>query len=263
MVEAADTEAWVGAVMIPIDKLTFCDWNTNEMGDAEMAALIEDIQNGGFDEPAQVVPTEDGNYLVIGGEHRTKAMRALDKHEVPCVVRQDLVGATRQALMLWSVRRNNTRGRVNAQKYAELERELIDQHSMTAEAARRQMLVQGDLLKKLRKTDAITDNEAPERDDDDGADNDSKKETRKESKKREQLLSTLRTAEQDVLLQSPETVEHGYLFFGQDGKLHLVANESKNLYVAVQKMVEACKGNSASVDDFMVSAITKELDSWK
>jgi len=258
-------KVWDKAVLLPIDSLVFTDWNVNELSDEGMAALIEDIQQGGFDEPVHVIPTEDGHYLVIGGEHRTKALRSLDVDEVPAIIRSDLAGLARKELMLWSVRRNNVRGKINEQKYAALENELVEQHQMTTEAARRSMLVNGDLAKALKKHDKKQKNDESDDDADSGSERKSEPQddAHKESKDRESLLQALKTAEQEVLLQSGDTVEHGYLFFAQDEKLHLVVNESRNLYALVRRMVDACKGESAKVDDFLASAITKEISSWE
>lgn len=250
-------KVWDKALLIPIDKLVYTDWNANELSEEGMAALMEDIQQGGFDEPCHVVPIENDQYLVLGGEHRTRALSALDQTEVPCIVRTDLVGKPRGDLILWSVRRNNIRGRINEQKYAKLEQELIEQHNMTAEAARRSMLINGDLARALKRR------EKPPQDEDDPAEPVDKQPAHKEASDRESLLKSLRAAEQEVLLQSGDTVEHGYLFFAQDEKLHLVVNESSSLFGAVRRMVDTCKGESATVDEFLTSAITKELKSWE
>ena len=264
MSSAAELKRWDKVVMIPIDSLEFCNWNSNEVSPEVMAALMEDIQQGVFDEPAQVVPIENGKYLVLGGEHRTRALRALDHNEVPCIIRTDMIGKTRKDLILWSVRRNNIRGQNNEQKYAKLEQELVDQHNMTTEAARRSMLINGDLAKALKKRDKKTsDGDEDEGDARPDRKGDQGEDPNQETKDREGLLKSLKAAEQEVLLQSGDTVEHGYLFFAQDEKLHLVVNETRNLYALVRRMVDACKGESATVDEFLVSALTKELSSWE
>ena len=49
--QAGGLKTWDRAVMLPVDKLVFTDWNANEMDSAHMAALIADIGEGDFDEP--------------------------------------------------------------------------------------------------------------------------------------------------------------------------------------------------------------------
>ena len=267
-------KTWEGAVEMPTDLLVFTDWNCNEMSEQKLAHLQQEIENAEnpsdhhFDEPIQVVPLKDmpGKYLVLGGEHRTKIARALDMETVPCVIRHDLADKPRAELMTWSVRRNNLRGKLNAQKYAEMEAELIDKHGLTSEAARRSMLIDGDLAKALRASVSVRDNEVTDTDDGyDGkrehGDDDPAEARRSEA----ELLQALKIAEQDVLLDSADTVEHGYLFFmqGAKGQTHLLVDESDALHKLVKNMVNACKGLDAKVDDFLIAAIRNELKNWE
>ena len=272
----AEFTTWKKAVEIPQDRLVFTDWNCNEMSETKLAHLQDEIANEEdpndphFDEPLQVIPIQEseGKYLVLGGEHRTKIARAINMAKVPCVIRHDLAKMSRKDLMLWSVKRNNMRGRLNAQKYAEMENELIDKHGMTAEAARRAMLVDGDLAKALRASVAVRANE--NNDSDDGHDGDRQhgdavEEAKDARRSKEELLQALKMAEQDVLLDSADTVENGYLFFmqGKKGQTHLVVDESTSLNGLVKEMVKACKGLDGKVDDFLVSAIRNELKTWE
>ena len=183
---------------------------------------------------------------------------------VPCVIRQDLAQLSRKDLMLWSVRRNNIRGRINATKYAEMEAELVNHHGMTTEAARRSMLIDGDLAKALRATMAVRANE--DHDSDDGHDGnrtfgDDVEDNRESRRSKEELLQALKIAEQDVLLDSADTVEHGYLFFVQGGKgqMHLVVDETETLHGLIKQMVKTCKGVDGKIDTFLVEAIRNEL----
>jgi ParB-like chromosome segregation protein Spo0J len=291
MPKQEDLKSWNEAVVIPTDKLILTDWNCNSMDDEEFAALCMEIKDGGFDEPCQVVPLKgknEGKYLVLGGEHRYKASLANGKKEVPCIIKTHLADAAEKELMLWSVRRNNIRGRIDAQKYAALEHKLADRWSMAAEAARREMLIKGDLLKTLKRSPALEDNESLElsNDDDESLDDDSsstgskgdtggdkphgdrpatdgEREVKKKFADRRALLMALKAAEQEVLLESEDTVEHGYLFFSQAGGTHLVVNESARLHELVAEMVNILKRNSEKVDDFLASAISNEIEKWK
>jgi hypothetical protein len=266
---------WQKAVEIPTDRLVFTDWNCNEMSEKKLAHLQAEIENKEdtedhhFDEPLQGIPINgsEGKYLVLGGEHRTKIARALNMTTVPVVIRHDLAKLSRRDLMLWTVRRNNLRGRLNATKYAEMESELIDKHGMTAEAARRSMLVDGDLAKALRASVAVRDNE--NNGSDDGHNGTSQhgdiENAQNARRSREELLQALKIAEQDVLLDSADTVEHGYLFFmqGKKGQSHLIVDVSMPLCGLVKDMVSKCKGLDGKVDDFLVAAIRNELKNWE
>lgn len=285
-------KSWIGAVMISVDNLILTSWNCNKMDNEEFAVLCSEIKDGGFDEPCQVVPLRDsdeGKYLVLGGEHRYKASKANGLKEIPCVIKTSLSDADEKDLILWSVRRNNIRGKVDAAKYAQLEHRLNDKYSLAAEAARREMLIKGDTLKNLKRSPALEDNESIEltSDDDDlfnddgsepsGSNGDSsggkargnrpatdgERDTKKKFADRRALMQALKAAEEEVLLESGDTVEHGYLFFGQGAGLHLVVDENEKLKELISRMVEVCKANSESVRDLLISALTKELPNWE
>lgn len=288
-------KTWSGAVMLPLESLVLCSWNCNVMHDREFAELCQEIKSGGFDEPCQVVPLKDeneGKYLVLGGEHRYKASIANNLKEIPCVIKKHLTDADEKELMFWSVKRNNIRGQIDEQKYAKLEQRLKENFGVAAEAARREMLIKAETLKSLRKSPVMEDNESLELSDDDDLtsdevdletsipsgessgnsdmpprsnhpETDGERDTKKKFSDRRALLQALKAAEQEVLLESGDTVEHGYLFFGQSGGLHLVINENPELHELVSRMVAACKNNSESVIELLNSALKKEIPLWE
>jgi ParB-like chromosome segregation protein Spo0J len=274
---ASEFTTWQKAVEIPTDLLVYTDWNCNVMGADKLAHLQAEITNAEdpndphFDEPLQVIPTkeEDGKWLVVGGEHRTKIARSLQMKTVPCVIRHDLAKLDRKDLMLWSVRRNHLKGRIDAQKYAAMEAELVNHHGMTTEAARRSMLIDSDLAKALRASLAVRDNAQQgeeEEDENDKPLSSGVDQAREDLRSKEELLRALKIAEQDVLLDSADTVKHGYLFFAQGakGQMHLVVDESEELHDLIDDMVKACKGAETRVDTFLREAISNALEShWE
>lgn len=291
----AGFDTWDGAKLIPVEKLVIPEWNLNEMEDSEFAALIEEIRVGGFDEPCQVVPitkgSDAGKYLVLGGAHRVKALMANGMTHAPCTLKVHLADVDELALQEWSVKRNNIRGRINAQKYAALEKKITGKWQISAEAARQRMLARQELLKALKDGKGGAD-ETPDSDPDsveemdlgpgeargegggEGGDRgdrprgersetDGVADRKKKFAERRALLGNLKQFAQEVLAGSEDTVEHGYLYFGQGGQTHLVVNESSRLHGLISDMVAACKANSDKIDDFLMSAITKELPQWQ
>jgi ParB-like chromosome segregation protein Spo0J len=288
---------WDGAVVIPIDQLVLCDWNVNEMDEPEFAALIEEIRAGGFDEPCQVVRIKDGpekgNHLIIGGEHRYKASLALNHKTVPCVVKDHLSDADEETLMEWSVKRNNIRGKINRARFAELQKRITGRWGISAEAAKRRMLVREERMEALQARfspevietmmeegrEGLGDGSgprAPSEEIDLGSSPDTRRPPKDDKlltpdqKSRKQafadrraLLTSLKAFQQDVLQQSADTVEQGYLYFGVAGHTHLVVNEEPALNKLIGEMVEACKANSDKINEFLITAIRKELPSWQ
>ena len=315
---------WDAPRMVSLDCLEFTSWNVNEMGQTEFNELVSEVEEGsyetpdgivaGFDEPVGLmpIPGEPGRYLVPSGEHRVRAAHALKLTHVPAVLKIHLTEMDEHDVKIWTVKRNHIRGRINADKYASLEKSLNRRHAMRVEVARERMLVKGDRLKRLRKNQAVLDNEegggppsrggkgkapaapaapsepisvdidetpaggdASERPESSGQpaqpsggqrpDTDGEKDRREELKDRRSLLAALKTAERDVLLVSADSVPFGYLFFAQgaEDQTHLVVDESPKLHMLVKRMVAAAKKDSAKVDEFLVSAITKELREWE
>lgn len=258
--------------MIPVDQLEFTDWNVNEMGDAEFAELVAEIEEGGFDESLQVIPLpgDKERYLVPSGEHRVRAAIALEMEAVPCVLKVHLTEADEADIKMWSVKRNNIRGKINEQKYLRLEQSLSEKHKIRRQVARERMLVKGETLKRLRKANAIVDDDDgsnPTPSSGSGKDDTGTKPTDNDPPgissvaARKRLLAALKSAEEEVLLQSADTVEHGYLFFvqGDGSATHLVVDETEGLYELVSQMVKSCKGDAAGVDAFLQTAISDQL----
>jgi hypothetical protein len=297
----ASFATWEGAVLIPVDALVLCDWNVNEMDEPEFAALLEAVRDGGFDEPGQVVPITEGEdkgkFRLLGGEHRKKVCLALEMTHMPCVVKEHLSDADEEALMEWSVKRNNIRGKINRTRYAELQKKITGKWGISSEAARRRMLVREERMEDLKKrysqevidtmvevekakvgggssnsktpseqanTGASPDKRRPPKDDEG---NEVTTQPGKGKKKafadQRALLTSLKAFQMDVLQQSADTCTQGYLYFGVAGHTHLVVNETAHLNKLIGELVETCQANSDQINEFLISAIKKELPNWQ
>jgi len=292
---------WEGAVLIPLEDLVLCDFNVNEMDPPEFAALLEEVRDGGFDEPGQVIPISEGEhkgkFRLLGGEHRKNVCAALEMTHMPCVIKEHLSEVDEEELMQWSVRRNNIRGKINTQRFAELQKRISGRGKVAAEAAQRRMLIRKerhahlkerfnqdviDTMVDIEKTKigngssnsrapsesvnvngASPDRRKPPRDeDDDGITTQPGKGKKKAFADQRALLTSLKAFQQDVLQQSADTCTQGYLYFGVAGHTHLVVNETAALNKLVGEMVETCKANSDQINEFLISAIKKELPAW-
>lgn len=299
--EARETlPVWKGAVLIPLDDLVLCDWNVNIMDDPEYAALLKEVREGGFDEPGQVIPISEGDdagkYLLLGGEHRKKVCLALEMTHMPCVIKNHLSEADEETIMMWSVRRNNIRGKVDEQRFFALQKRITGRGKIAKEAAERRMLIRKERHEHLKErfTQDVIDvmvedgkrgigdgsgkgapsesvnvgaspdrRRPPEDADDDGITTQPGKGKKKAFADQRALLTSLKAFQTDVLQQSADTCEQGYLYFGIAGHTHLVVNETAYLNKLVAEMVDACKANSDNLNEFLISAIKKELPSWQ
>ena len=215
-----------------------------------------------------------------------------------CVIKEHLSGVDEDTLMQWSVRRNNIRGKINTQRFAELQKRVSGRGKVSAEAAQRRMLIRkerhahlkerfsqevidtmvevereklGDGSSKSRvpsetvNVGTSPDKRQPPKDedeDDDGIVTQPGKGKKKAFADQRALLTSLKAFQTDVLQQSADTCTQGYLYFGIAGHTHLVVNETAHLNKLVGELVEACKANSDQINEFLISAIKKELPAW-
>jgi len=292
--DLGEFETWTKAKLVPIEMLVIPEWNVNEMHDAEFARLLDETKKD-FDEPVQIVRMTDGphagKFLVPGGAHRVKALLINGATHVPCVLKKELEGKDEIEVQEWSVVRNNIRGRLNVQKVAELQKRMSKKWNLSTEAAHRRLLMREERVEGLKKSKKVEEDDEPTDTDPndietiavggpessgepgEGGKNSDKRKPFKETDglgdrrqkfaERRALVASLKACVREALIESEETVEHGYLYFGTGGQTHLVVNESKQLHALIADMVGACKANSDKVDEFLASAISKELPSWQ
>ena len=305
-------DAWTAARLVPVDQLEFTAWNVNEMTNDEFAELVAEIDEAsymldgkkvsGFDEPVGVIPIEgeEGRFIVPSGEHRTRAGIACGLTHIPCVLKIHLTEKDKDELEMWSVKRNNVRGRINANRYAALEQGWSKRKNIRAEAARERCLIKGDNLKRLRKTLAVQANEegggsadmggeglkgdtqkpkgaATHDESDDAApfSEDAPESSgapsapappsnpKEEARQRKKLEAGFKAAWEECLMDSADTVEHGYLVFAKDGKTSAVIDTPKHLHSLLSRAIAACKGESAKLNELFTTALTNELKNWE
>ncbi len=107
---------------IPVEDLVPDEDNPNEMDEATFDALVEEIQEQGFDEPIQVRPhpAMEGKWQIGSGHHRTKAAIVVGMEAVPAIIKHWTDREQKVAL----VKRNSLRGDLNKQKLTTLYRDL-------------------------------------------------------------------------------------------------------------------------------------------
>jgi ParB family chromosome partitioning protein len=100
---------------ISVDDLTVNDYNPNEMTDSLMARLQAEIKRVGFLAPI-IARAAAGKLIIIDGEHRYMAAKALGMTSVPVIV-TDL---TEEEAKIQTVNLNQIKGELNPLKYAKL-----------------------------------------------------------------------------------------------------------------------------------------------
>jgi ParB/RepB/Spo0J family partition protein len=119
--------------LIPVGQLVPNSWNPNEMTEEEFNLLVEKIKQEGFLTDIHVVPyaTDDGTekFLIIDGEHRTKAAKLLGMKEVPAKVLVEEKFKDSDVLKCLTSAQNVLRGRPNPVKLKAIYSEFLGKYS--------------------------------------------------------------------------------------------------------------------------------------
>jgi len=113
-------EGSLKSVDIHVDALIANEDNTNQMDEKTLERLAEEIREVGFLDPINVVPKEDGNYIILGGEHRWRAAKIAGLEYIPAVVHTDEKWQDRDLFDLVTFRLNAIQGKVNNDKFVKM-----------------------------------------------------------------------------------------------------------------------------------------------
>jgi hypothetical protein len=113
---------------LSVDLLVPNAWNVNAQDDATFNLLQDEIAEVGLIDPIEVVPMSDGNFLIIGGEHRWRAAKNLNHEEVPCILLTDAKWQETDLQKFVSMRLNVIHGKIDAEKFAKLYTEMAEKY---------------------------------------------------------------------------------------------------------------------------------------
>ena len=114
--------------MLTLEEIKANAWNPNEMTSAAFERLVKEIDTTGFVSAIQVVPTNDGFYRIIGGEHRYWAAKKLNYKKVPAVVLADVMFQDEDLQKFLTVRLNMLSGDLDPDKFRVLFEEMKDKY---------------------------------------------------------------------------------------------------------------------------------------
>jgi len=236
-------------VRIPTNKIHPNSWNPNEQSDTTFNALVQEIEEDGFDHPLNVVPCncdliEGEHYIIIGGAHRHKFAVIKNMPEIPCVVNTEWDEVKQK---LKTVRRNLISGHLDARKFTDLVRNLegkIDISQMPA-------LFGFDNEKEFQKN-LIKESEKRDK---------SFIDSLMESTKREKHVTDALTDIVGTLFrETSSTIDQSYLAFTYKGRTHIALLMDESLYVTMQRAVDHIKTTGGNLSNFLNNAISDELD---
>lgn len=117
---------------IALDRLDLNPDNVNEMGDSELESLVRHIRSVGMIEPIQVIPTQDGRFMILGGEHRYKAAKEIGMPSIPAVVITDPRFADKDLLDLTAFKLNVIKGKQDPIKFVKLYEKMAAKYGQDA-----------------------------------------------------------------------------------------------------------------------------------
>lgn len=236
---------WDGAIVVPLEKIEPNAWNPNEQTDATFNMLVEEIRTNGFDEPIIVVPSpgKPDMYRIIGGEHRWKAARILEMTEVPVVVKENWDEETQKTQ---TVKRNLLRGDLDRVKFSKLVNDVIQSHGVPVEQLISKM---GFIDEKDFEKAYIVDKETEEQ----------AAEVLADAKGQMQMVDNLSYLLNEIFSKFGSTCPQGFMFFMFKNRMHLMVQMDKELEDQVSLMVGDLKTSGKNVNDFIGTAIGREM----
>ena len=115
--------------VIPTDLIDFNPWNPNEQDDKTFEQLVKDMREiGRLIDPIQIIPKADGRFMVLGGEHRLKAARALGWVEIPATLLTETQWSDGDYQKFLTVKMNVLKGNLNPEKMARLYTEMSEKY---------------------------------------------------------------------------------------------------------------------------------------
>jgi hypothetical protein len=232
---------------IPIDLIVPNDWNPQGQDEITFQRLVDEIRDVGFLDPLEVVPLDNGQYRIIGGEHRWQAAKVVGLEELPCSILIDAKWQDEDLQKFVTVRLNVLKGKLDPTKFAKLYQEMAEKYG--AEALQQlmgytdtkgfQKLV-GDVKRGLKKS--LPKEMQDEFD-----------EKAKEAKTVEDLESII----QNLFAKYGDTVNLSYVIFVYGKQEHVYVQANMKLKKAVDQILLYCKKTGQDINEVLLPTFTE------
>lgn len=226
-------------------------WNPNQMEQDEFNRLVKEIEDVGFIEAVQVIPKDDGRYLIIGGEHRIAAAKELELEAVPALVLDGPKWRDQELQELVTVRLNVLHGSLNPEKMAILYQRYAKKYGEDA----------------LQKLFAFTDSQAWDKLVSGIKQGLSKAglppEKQKEFSKKAKEAKTLKDLERilnELWSSYGDTVQLSFMIFTYGKREHIYVSMNRKTRKAVKEIAAHCKAHSKDINSVVGPALVALAD---
>ena len=235
---------------IPVDRIVPNSWNANEEDERTFDHLVEDVAETGFIDSLTVVPLDDGNYRIIGGEHRWMAAKASGENEVPCLILQGAKWKDEDLQKFVTVRMNMLKGKLNPEKFLKLYHEMADKYG-EEQLQKLFGFTDKKAFKKILKgvTNAAKQALPKELHDD-----------LEEKAKDAQTVEDLGTIVQEMFQKYGDTADKSFMIFTHGKQEHIYIAMSTDMRRAMDKVCLFCDTAGQDINDFMVPVVKACLD---
>jgi len=229
-------------------------WNPNSMDQDDFNRLVREIEDVGFIDAVQAVPTEEGRYRIIGGEHRVAAAMELRLESIPTLVLNGPKWQDVDLQKLVTIRLNVLKGQLNPEKMGILYREMAEKYGEDA----------------LQSLFAFTDQHAWDKLVSGIKQGLSKaglpKEKQKEFTERAKEAKTLKDLERilnELWSSYGDTVQLSFMIFTYGKREHIYVSMDQKTRSAVKKVAAHCKAHAKDINTVLgpaIQALAKVLE---
>jgi acyl carrier protein len=226
---------------VPIDKIIPNTWNINTEDDITFNLLQDEISSVGLIDPLEVVPTEDGLFVILSGEHRWRAAQNLGHEDVPCILLTDEKWKDADLQKFVSVRLNVIHGKTDPDKFVVFYNEMA--HKYGAESMQR-LMGYADSLQFQKMVGLVKK----------GLAKSLPKEMAKELEDKTKDVKTVQDLEriiQELFAKYGDTVNQSFMIFTYGKQQHIYVAMDAKMRRAMDKAMECCRLTGADMNDFM------------
>lgn len=237
---------------IPVDKLHPYPWNVNKMDDPDFQRLCQEMLELGCTQPLQVIERPDGEYNILGGEHRWRAAKTVGIEEVPCIVLSGDKWKDEDTIKLAAFKSNALHGKVDPEKFTEFYEylkgkfgsEQVQGLLAITDAKAFQKLI-GTLKKNVKKTLPASMKGAADKLD--GA----------------KTVEDISRIVQDIFQKHGQTADKSYMVFTHAGQTHIYVAMEADVNRDARRLVKLAKERGLNMNDILGPALVWALENAK
>jgi len=221
-------------------------WNPNQMDQDDYNRLVREIEDVGFIEAVQAVPTDGGRYILIGGEHRVAAAVELRLPTIPSLILEGPKWQDIDLQKLVTVRLNVLKGQLNPEKMAILYNQMAKKYGEDAlqnlfaftDQQAWDKLVSG-IKQGLSKASVPKD----------------KQQEFSEKAKEAKTLKDLERILNELWSSYGDTVQLSFMIFTYGKREHIYVAMDRKTRSAMKKVADHCKAHAKDINSVLGPAI--------